>query len=210
MHIHIKICGFTEPVGLQAAIDAGVDSIGLVLDPSPRQLTLDQAAVLAQQIPEGVDLVAVCGRPALAEVSAIAEGLAPKYIQLMADALPAPEHGFSIIPAFEDGKDLVERVAAYCRAQENPRPLVLADGPRPGSGVLADWNRVERIGASTRLMLAGGLSAENVGEAILRMRPYGVDVSSGVESAPGIKDPEKIRAFVAAVRRAEATLDGAA
>ena len=88
MHIHIKICGFTEPVGLQAALDAGVDSIGLVLDPSPRQLTMEQAVALAKHIPEGVDVVAVCGRPSVDEVSDIAERLSPNFIQLMADALP--------------------------------------------------------------------------------------------------------------------------
>ncbi len=208
MHIHIKICGFTEPVGLQAALDAGVDSIGLVLDPSPRQLTIKQAVALAQHIPDGVDVVAVCGRPSVDEVSNIAAGLSPTFIQLMADALPPAECGFSIIPAFEDGGDLLERVSKYCDTQEHPQPLVLADGPRPGSGVLADWDRVERLSNRTRLMLAGGLNADNVTEAILRMKPFGVDVSSGVESSPGVKDPEKIRAFVAAVRHAEALLDG--
>ena len=197
MHIHIKICGFTEPVGL-----------GLVLDPSPRQLTIDQALDLAKRIPEDVDMVAVCGRPSLEEVSTIAERLSPTFIQLMADALPPPERGFAIIPAFEDGSDLLERVARYCDTQETPHPLVLADGPRPGSGVQADWSRVELLANRTRLMLAGGLNADNVGEAIRRMKPFGVDVSSGVESAPGVKDPEKIRAFVAAVRHAEALLDG--
>ena len=210
MHIHIKICGFTEPAGLQAASDAGVDSIGLVLDPSPRQLTMDEAVALAKYIPESVDVVAVCGRPSLEEVSAIAESLAPSFIQLMADALPPPDRGFSIIPAFEDGGDLLDRVSEYCDTQANPQPLVLADGPRPGSGVRADWDRVELLSNRTRLMLAGGLNAENVGEAILRMKPFGVDVSSGVESSPGVKDPEKIRAFVAAVRHAETLLDGEA
>ena len=208
MHIHIKICGFTEPLGLQAAIDAGVDSVGLVLDPSPRQLTLEQAAELATQVPSHVELVAVCGRPSVEEVSEIASYLSPAFIQLMADALPPPEYGFPLIPAFEDGVDLLERVSAYCETQDESMPLVLADGPRPGSGVVADWNRVEKLAASTRLMLAGGLNAENVGEAILRMRPFGVDVSSGVERAPGLKDPDRIRAFVAAVRQAERTLGG--
>ena len=210
MHIHIKICGFTEPVGLQAALDAGVDSIGLVLDPSPRQLTMDEAIALAKHIPKHVDVVAVCGRPSLEEVSAIASELSPTFIQLMADALPPPERGFAIIPAFEDGGDLLDRVAEYCDTIAEPQPLILADGPRPGSGIRADWDRVEVLSKRTRLMVAGGLNAENVAEAILRMKPFGVDVSSGVESSPGIKDPEKIRAFVAAVRHAESLLDGEA
>ena len=128
----------------------------------------------------------------------------------MADALPPPERGFAIIPAFEDGGDLLDRVAEYCDTIAEPQPLILADGPRPGSGIRADWDRVEVLSKRTRLMVAGGLNAENVAEAILRMKPFGVDVSSGVESSPGIKDPEKIRAFVAAVRHAESLLDGEA
>jgi len=208
MHIHVKICGFTEPTGLVAAIEAGVDSVGLVLDPSPRQLTIDQAVGLAQYVPDHVEVVAVCGRPSLSEVAEIAARLKPSWIQLMADAMPDPEHGFSILPAFEDGPDLLQRVDAYVDQHPDDAPLVLADGPRPGSGVTADWDRVEQLSLSTRLMLAGGLTPENVGAAITRMKPYGVDVSSGVERSRGHKDPDRVRAFVAAVRAAELQLGG--
>jgi phosphoribosylanthranilate isomerase len=200
MHVHVKICGFTEPLGLNAAIDAGVDSIGLVLDPSPRQLSLDQAVELAKHVPSHVELIAVCGRPPVSEVAEIAHRLKPKFIQLMADSIPDPSHGFSILPAFEDGPDLLARVEVYCEQHDDERPLVLADGPRPGSGITADWARVKQLSASTRLMLAGGLTPENVGDAIARMKPFGVDVSSGVERERGLKDPDLIRAFVAAVR----------
>ncbi len=208
MHVHVKICGFTEPIGLKAAIDAGVDSVGLVLDPSPRQLSLDQAVDLARFVPDHVSLVAVCGRPSVSELTSIVQHLNPSFIQLMADSIPSPPLGFSVIPAFEDGPDLLERVNAYCARSDEDRPVVLADGPRPGSGVLADWGRVEQISASTRLMLAGGLNPENVGDAIARMKPFGVDVSSGVERERGHKDPERVRAFVAAVRAAEVRLGG--
>lgn len=203
MHIHVKICGFTEPVGLLAAVEAGVDAVGLVLDPSPRQLSLDQAVELAQHVPEHVELVAVCGRPSLSEVKEIASRLKPTLIQLMADAMPDPAHGFSILPAFEDGPNLLQRVHSYCAQHPDEAPLVLADGPRPGSGVAADWDRVAQLSRSTRLMLAGGLTPENVREAIQRMKPFGVDVSSGVERSRGHKDPDRVRAFVAAVRAAE-------
>ena len=208
MHIEIKICGFTEPVGLLAAVEAGVDSVGLVLDPSPRKLSLEQAGELAKLVPDHVELVAVCGRPSVEEVVMIAERLQPDSIQLMADALPPAALGLSILPAFEDGADLVDRVRKYCLKHSDPRPVVLADGPQPGTGIPADWNRVEQLADSTRLVLAGGLTPNNVGQAIRRMNLHGVDVSSGVEQSPGIKDPQQIQAFVAAVRNAEQRMVG--
>ena len=207
MKVHIKICGFTTVEGVKAAIDAGVDSIGLVLDPSPRQLSIDDAKRLASNVPQSVETIAVCGRPSHDEILEIWNRMRPDWIQLMADAHPGLSSGLPIIPAFEDGEDLVQRVTNYIRESDDKRPLVLADGPKPGSGIVADWGRVESISQTTRLMIAGGLNAENVGEAILRLRPWAVDVSSGVEQAPGIKSPEKIQAFVDAVRRAERTLE---
>jgi phosphoribosylanthranilate isomerase len=202
----IKICGFTTPEGIAAAVEAGVDSIWLVLDPSPRQLTVERARELKAHIPEGVEVVAVCGRPTVEELRRIQRDLAPDSIQLMADALPSESLGIPILPAFEDGPDLIERVERY-RAQLNEdRPLVLADGPNPGSGIAADWGRVEALTESTRLMIAGGLTPENVGDAIDQLRPFGVDVSSGVEQEVGRKSPQRIRDFVAAVRAAEAAL----
>jgi len=206
--IHIKICGFTEPLGLAAAIEAGVDSIGLVLDPSPRQLTLEQAVALSAGIPDSVALVAVCGRPSLDTVQRIQVELKPDWIQLMADAMPNPALGYRIIPAFEDGEDLFARVQNYRERVGEERPLILADGPKPGSGIPADWDRVQAVAATTRLMIAGGLNPENVGAAIRQLRPYAVDVSSGVERERGVKDPELMRRFVAAVRGAEASMGG--
>ncbi len=208
MHIEIKICGFTEPSGLAAAVEAGVDSIGLVLDPSPRRLSFEKAAELAKLVPDHVELIAVCGRPTAEEVVEIAERLRPSSIQLMAEAMPPPGHDLSILPAFEDGPDIVERVRNYCLKHPDTRPVVLADGPRPGSGIKADWSRVERLADFSRLVLAGGLTPENVGQAIRRMNLFGVDVSSGVELSPGVKDAAKIHAFVAAVRNAEQRMVG--
>ena len=207
MGLHIKICGFTTTEGIAAAVEAGVDSIGLVLDPSPRQLTLERARELKAHIPEGVEVVAVCGRPSLEEIRQIHRYLAPDSIQLMADALPPESVGVQILPAFEDGPDLVDRVERYRAKMEEERPLVLADGPNPGSGIVADWGRVEALKESTQLMIAGGLTPENVGDAIDRLRPVGVDVSSGVEEEVGRKSPQRIRDFVAAVRAAEAALE---
>ena len=205
MRTRVKMCGFTEPLAIAAAVSAGVDSIGLVLDPSPRQLSLDQAAELMAQIPPGVATVAVVGRPSLQELRQIHERLAPSWIQIMADALPSPAEaeGLRLIPAFEDSEDLVARVEAYLEQSADALPLVLVDGPRPGSGIRADWSRVLSLVPQTRLMLAGGIRADNVAEAIAKVGPYGVDLSSGIERERGIKDPQMVREFMAALRAAE-------
>ncbi|MGB0639509.1 MAG: phosphoribosylanthranilate isomerase [Myxococcota bacterium] len=203
MHISVKMCGFIEADSILHAVRAGVDSIGLVLDPSPRQISIAHAQSLMAVIPSHVQSVIVCGRPDLAELEEIRERLNPDLIQLMSDALPDPSHGFEVLPAFEDGPDIVERVDAYRRRIQQPTPVILADGPKPGSGVLADWDRIEVLGSTTRLVIAGGLTPDNVGAAIGRMRPYGVDVSSGIEVERGVKDPDLIDGFMAAVRDAE-------
>ena len=208
MSIHVKICGFTEPEGLNAAIEAGVDSVGLVLDPSPRQLTIEEAVELRAGVPDSVAVVAVCGRPSLHMLQRIQTELKPDWIQLMADAMPDPTLGYRIIPAFEDGEDLLSRVQAYRERVEEERPLILADGPKPGSGIAPDWGRVQALGSTTRMMIAGGLNPSNVSEVIRQLRPYAVDVSSGVERDRGVKDPELIRQFVAAVRGAESSMGG--
>ena len=208
MRIRVKICGFTQEDGLMAAIEAGVDAVGFVFDPSPRQLSLERAAVLRALIPLDVDTVAVMGRPSLATVLDCQAAISPSWIQLMADGLPAMSgaSGLRLIPAFEDSANLLERVDAYRATQTDERPLILADGPRAGSGAVGDWDRVAALRAKNRLILAGGLTPENVGEAIARVRPYAVDVSSGVERIRGQKDPARIRAFLSAVRTAEAQL----
>ena len=206
MDLHIKICGFTTEEGVEAAVTAGVNAIGLVLDPSPRQLTLPRALALKSLIPKGVDVVAVCGRPTTDEIGEICDVLEPDTIQLMADALPNKPVGVPVLPSFEDGPDLARRVSRYASALGEEFPLVLADGPKPGSGIRADWNRVSEVSATTRLIIAGGLSPENVGDAIALLRPYGVDVSSGVERSVGCKDPQRIVDFVKAVRTAERQL----
>ena len=209
MHISVKMCGFIEPDSILHAVRAGVDSIGLVLDPSPRQISMAHAETLMAVIPTHVQSVIVCGRPPLAELEEIRERLKPDLIQLMADSLPDQSHGFEVLPAFEDGPDIIERVEAYRRRIQDSKPLILADGPKPGSGVLADWDRIEVLRDTTRLVIAGGLTPQNVGVAIDRMHPHGVDVSSGIEVERGIKDPGLIDAFMRAVREAEQRLNEA-
>lgn len=205
MRIRVKICGFTEPTALEVAVQAGVDAVGFVLDPSPRQLSMEVAAELMAQVPSDVDTVVVVGRPSLPELLRIHDRLAPRWIQIMADALPPVRDraGLRLIPAFEDGPDLGSRVSAYAEESGESSPLILVDGPRPGSGIQADWSRVAGLSTSSRLVLAGGIRADNVTAAIARVGPHGVDLSSGVERERGIKDPALIREFMTAVRAVE-------
>jgi len=201
--MRIKICGFTTEEGVDAAVAIGVDAIGLVLDPSPRRLSLDRALQLKERVPDDVDLVAVCGRPTERELNEISSVLQPNVIQLMAGtALPHALIARWLL-AFEDGVDLADRVRRYAESSSDAEPIVLVDGPKPGSGIVADWSRVGSIDVPHRLIIAGGLTAENVGGAVRQLRPYGVDVCSGVERSVGVKDPQQMAAFVAAVRAAE-------
>jgi phosphoribosylanthranilate isomerase len=166
---------------------------------------MEVAAKLMAQVPPDVDTVVVVGRPSLPELLQIHSRLAPRWIQIMADALPPVRDraGLRLIPAFEDGPDLGSRVAAYAEESGESIPLILVDGPRPGSGIQADWSRVVGLSTSTRLVLAGGIRADNVAAAIARVQPHGVDLSSGVERERGIKDAGMIREFMTAVRAVE-------
>ncbi len=195
----IKICGMTGADAVAAAAEAKVDAIGFVFAPSPRQVTPGQAAQLAALAPPGILRIAVSQHPLQIKVDEICRTLKPDYFQTDVEDLrelkiPAPVR---LLP-----------VVRFGRKTPNPLPpRMLFEGPTSGIGELADWGRAAELARQTQLILAGGLSPENVAEAIEAVRPFGVDVSSGVESSPGIKDPEKIQAFVRAVRAAAARVE---
>src|SRR5882724_1938165 len=160
----IKICGITSADAVAAAAEANVDAIGFVFSPSPRQVTPGQAAQLAALAPPGILRIAVAQHPLQMKVDEICRILKPDYFQT-------------------DVEDLRElKIPAR----------MLFEGPSSGIGELADWGRAAELARQTEVILAGGLSAQNVAEAIQAVRPFGVDVSSGVESEPGVKDPAKI------------------
>jgi phosphoribosylanthranilate isomerase len=185
-----------------AALEAGVDAVGFVFHPgSPRNLAPDEALRLARDVPRHVLRIAVTLHPAQELVDEIAAVLRPDALQSDAadfERLRLP-WGMTQLPVFRAGgtppADWPERF--------------LYEGPRSGAGATADWDEARALAARGELVLAGGLRPDNVGAAIERVRPFGVDVSSGVETAPGRKDPALIREFVAAARRA-ATAAGAA
>lgn len=185
----IKICGITSKPDAEAAIRAGVSAIGLVMAPSPRRVTLEKALGIAAMARGRVEVVGVFKDAKAVESAHAIVGF--DRVQFHGDALL--EIPVSVLRAIHP--DALDRGVA------NEGEATLIDGSE-GKGVTFDWRRVRsRPGC---FVIAGGLTPENVGEAVTAARPFGVDVSSGVESALGRKDPDKMARFVLAVRRADA------
>jgi phosphoribosylanthranilate isomerase len=205
MRTRVKICGMTRVEDVQAAAQAGADAIGLVFyPPSPRVLSLDWARQLAGEVPPFVSTVALFVNPTAAEVFAVVERVKPAMLQFHGDETPefCNQFGVSYLKAcrVRPGVDLLKYLRPYSGAAGWLLDSHVAE--YGGVGESFDWSLVpaER---SRPLVLSGGLTAGNVGEAVRRVRPWAVDVSSGVESAKGIKDAAKIAAFIAEVRNAD-------
>ena len=204
----MKICGVTTPDGARAAVDAGADAIGLVLAESPRRVSVEQAIDVIYELPPFVVGVAVLRHPSPHQVAEVVRGVRPDFLQCEPGpgVLATLDAGTRLLPVFHDTPEIVESVTAY-RGWNGKAPVILLEAPgRGGRGLRPDWSRAAELARRVPLVLAGGLSPDNVCEAILRVRPVAVDVSSGVESRPGVKDPRKIERFVAEVRRAETAL----
>ncbi len=192
----VKICGLTTHAALEAAIDAGADAAGFVFADSVREISPERAAALTRGASAPVLKVAVMRHPSAERFAHVVETFAPDWIQSDAEDLSLlglPE-GVTALPVYRSGRALP--------AAGLP-PRLLYESAVSGSGRRADWVEARALAADTELVLAGGLSPDNVEDAIREVGPWGVDVSSGVEGSPGIKDPEKIHAFVARVRAME-------
>ena len=190
----IKICGMTSSVAVTAALDAGVDAIGFVFAPSVRQVTPERAAELARGTRQRVTCIAVTQHPSQASVDEIERGFHPDLLQSDIEdyaGLKLPRR-LMRLPVLR---------STHAPLQEFP-PRLLYEGAHSGAGTTVDWQPAALIARRTKLVLAGGLNAANVGAAILAVRPYGVDVSSGVESRPGVKSAARIIEFVKAARAA--------
>ena len=190
----IKVCGMTTAEGVAAAADAGADAIGFVFAVSPRRVRADRALELARPVRQKMACVAVTQHPSQSEVDQIVREFHPELLQTDLDdftALHLPQR-LARLPVLRAG---------FALPAEFP-PRLLYEGARSGSGEVSDWQQAADIARHTRLVLAGGLHAGNVAEAIRVVRPFGVDASSGLESRPGVKDTGKITAFVRAARAA--------
>ena len=189
----IKICGLTTPEAVAAALDAGVDAIGFVFAKSVRQVTPSQAVELAAPARGRVRCVAVTRHPTQQDIDPIIAIFKPDLIQTDAadfDSLQLPVQ-LARLPVFRGAPD-EESVRLPGR--------ILFEGATSGAGALSDWSVARKVARRTELVLAGGLNPGNVAAAIEAVRPFGVDVSTGVEARPGIKSPAEIENFVRAVR----------
>jgi len=206
MRTRVKICGITRVADAQAAARSGADAIGLVFyPPSPRFLSLQQARALRRALPPFVSAVALFVNASREEVERVLDAVWPDALQFHGEETPEFCESFRVpylkACRVRQGVDLLEYLRPYRGASG-----WLADAyveAYGGTGTSFDWSIVPRE-RPLPLVLSGGLTSENVGDAIRVVRPWGVDVSSGVESAKGIKDAAKIAAFIEEVRNADA------
>ena len=197
----IKICGMTTEAAVVAALEAEVDAIGFVFAPSVRRVTAARASELARVARDRVSCIAVTRHPSQAEVDEIVSVFRPDILQTDIEDLDQLRLPGTLprLPVLRAGA-----ATAIC----GPVPArLLFEGPLSGTGRTSDWQQAAMLARQTRLLLAGGLHAGNVAEAIASVRPAGVDTSSGVEASPGIKSPAKMAEFVRAARAAFARLE---
>jgi phosphoribosylanthranilate isomerase len=192
--IWVKICGLNARDAVEAAVDAGVDAVGFVFAASKRQVSATQATQLAQGVPRRIPRVAVMLHPTQSQLDEVCADFRPDVLQTDVEDLATLRlpMGLNVMP-------VVRSTAGPALAGHR---RILFEGPVSGVGRTSDWHSAAQLARTTQLVLAGGLNATNVADAIAAVRPFGVDVSSGVEASPGIKDPAKIHDFVRRARAA--------
>lgn len=194
--MHVKICGITNLAAAQAAVEAGADAVGFVFADSVRKVSVDTAADIARELPGGVLRVAVFLRPDPAEVRRIMSRFPADLVQADFGTVNA---GAGLLPVFREGDD--DALEEYL--SDTVARRFHYEGRSSGAGEAVDWQHAARLARRGRMTLAGGLTPANVATALETVQPFGVDVSSGVEAKPGVKDHEKIRDFISAVRNHE-------
>ncbi len=215
MSLIVKICGLSTPETLDAALDAGADMVGFVFfPPSPRHLRFDLARALGQRVVGRAQKVALTVDADEEFLQSVVEALRPDLLQLhgaeSATQIAAirRKFGLPVVKALPIAiKDDLGRISSYAGLVD--RLLFDARAPREatrpgGLGNTFDWRLLENVQASVPFMLSGGLDAQNVGDALRITRASGIDVSSGVERSPGVKDIDKIIGFIRAARAAAA------
>jgi phosphoribosylanthranilate isomerase len=201
--IFIKVCGITRLTDALHAVEQGATAIGFVLWPrSPRAVTVERAAEIIAELPSSVMAVGVFVNEPIDGIRQIAERARLTAVQLHGDEPPAYADALAwpVIRAVsvDDIGEAAEAWSADTALLVDNIDLVR----RGGTGAAIDWSQAADIAQRRRVVLAGGLTPDNVASAIRAVRPYGVDVSSGVESAPGVKDFQKVARFIANARGA--------
>ena len=200
----VKVCGITRAEDAELAAELGAWAIGFILWPgSRRHVDPAMAAGIARAVRRRVQLVGVFVNPTLDEVAHAADQIGLTHVQLHGEEGPS----FCAAAAQRSGARVIKAIRVRSRADvadaaRYHTDLHLLDSP--GNGEMWDWDLAAARRSSAPLLVAGGLTPDNVAGAIAAVRPWGVDVASGVESEPGVKDPERLRAFFAAVERTHA------
>lgn len=198
----VKICGVTSEEDALLAIAMGADAVGFVFAPSSRQIAPQKVADIVKRLPVDVTTVGVFRDEAAQRVVDIVHHTGLRAAQLHGIESPAESRWVrqripTLIKAFPAGDPRLDH------ADEWGADIIMVDSATPGSGQVFDWSLAEGAPSNRRIVVAGGLGPDNVADAIRRIRPWGVDVSTGVESSPGHKDARKLKAFVEAARSAE-------
>ncbi len=223
----IKICGITNLEDALTAVEAGADALGFVFyEKSPRWIDTSTARQIVEQLPKETEKVGVFVNSAQERLAGIVDEVGLTAVQCPPGSSPDGKTKFrprvrmlmplSVTRLLEDEKRLQALTADFIRMAESRKPAngldtFLLDSSTPdqpgGTGRTFDWQRIAPLAMvmskSVKVVAAGGLTPENVGSAMRILRPWGVDVSSGVEASPGKKDPQNVRAFVQAVQRAD-------
>jgi phosphoribosylanthranilate isomerase len=215
-HLRVKICGITEPDDLDACVKAGTDAVGLNFHPpSPRSITVEKARALLAGMPPFVEPVGVFVRQRLDELHPLLGELRGiSTVQVHGEPHEMiPGWPVRFVPAFQvrDADDLLglARYLDRCRERGCLPSAILVDGHAAGlvggTGQQAPWDLLAEFHPEVPLILAGGLTPDNVAEAVRRVRPYAVDVASGVEASPGRKEADLVRRFIDRAREAAAS-----
>ncbi|MEZ5322352.1 MAG: phosphoribosylanthranilate isomerase [Microthrixaceae bacterium] len=191
----VKICGITNEEDALLSVALGADAVGFVFAPSPRQVTASTARDIVRRLPPEIMTVGVFRDQDARFLSSTVLEAGLQAVQLHGHETPAMAASINprprvLIVAAAAGTPAVERAVDF------DADAILLDAVDPGGGAVFDWDLVEGIDRRRRIILAGGLDPDNVATAIGRVRPWGVDVSTGVEASPGRKDPRKLRSFI--------------
>lgn len=197
----VKICGITNEDDALFAVAMGADAVGFVFAPSPRQVAAQVVYDITRRLPPEIMTVGVFRDEAPGRVIETVHRAGLKAAQLHGHETPA-----AVAEISQQIRFVIKAVAAGSpdarRAADFGTDMVLVDAPNPGGGKVFDWSLMDDVADGPRIILAGGLDPDNVAEAVRLVKPWGVDVSSGVERSPGRKDALKVKAFIERARAA--------
>jgi phosphoribosylanthranilate isomerase len=204
----VKICGITNEDDALLAVAMGADAIGFVFAPSPRQVHPETVRDIVRRLPHDILTIGVFRNERPEHVVEVVNRTGLKGAQLHGGEVAADVRAVRaripfVIQALPAGDARLAEAGTGTGAAD----VVLVDSPEPGSGTVFDWSLAEGAPDGVRLLLAGGLNADNVTQAIAKVRPWGVDSASGVEASPGRKDATKVRLFIEAAKRAGSALE---